>query len=138
MAGLLREHSREYKDINSLYFVFPDKKMAVTSEEFPVNKQGISGEHIEELEKIQELDSFPVLVESPIHEGGSFLSVIQKVEDDNGEILGYVAPVKQIAFLSLTNSFMIAVFPTRRRPYMTANSNFPLLFFTFWHGYLLY
>ena len=90
MAGLLREHSREYKDINSLYFVFPDKKMAVTSEEFPVNKQGISGEHIEELEKIQELDSFPVLVESPIHEGGSFLSVIQKVEDDNGEILGYV------------------------------------------------
>ena len=64
--------------------------MAVTSEEFPVNKQGISGEHIEELEKIQELDSFPVLVESPIHEGGSFLSVIQKVEDDNGEILGYV------------------------------------------------
>ena len=90
MAGLLREHSREYKDINSLYFVFPDKKMAVTSEEFPVNKQGISREHIEELEKIQELDSFPVLVESPIHEGGSFLSVIQKVEDDNGEILGYV------------------------------------------------
>ena len=90
MAGLLREHSREYKDINSLYFVFPDKKMAVTSEEFPVNKQGISEEHIEELEKIQELDSFPVLVESPIHEGSSFLSVLQKVEDDNGEILGYV------------------------------------------------
>ena len=27
MAGLLREHSREYKDINSLYFVFPDKKI---------------------------------------------------------------------------------------------------------------
>ena len=39
------------KDINSLYFVFPDKKMAVTSEEFPVNKQGISEGHIEELEK---------------------------------------------------------------------------------------
>ena len=57
IAGLLREYSREYKDINSLYFVFPDKKMAVTSEEFPVNKQGISGEHIEELEKIQELDT---------------------------------------------------------------------------------
>lgn len=36
---------------------FQTKKMAVTSEEFPVNKQGISGEHIEELEKIQELDS---------------------------------------------------------------------------------
>ena len=35
--------------------------MAVTSEEFPVNKQGISGEHIEELEKIQELDSFRFL-----------------------------------------------------------------------------
>lgn len=40
MAGLLREHSREYKDINSLYFVFPDKKMAVTSEEFPVKQAG--------------------------------------------------------------------------------------------------
>ena len=40
MAGLLREHSREYKDINSLYFVFPDKKMAVTSEEFPVTSRG--------------------------------------------------------------------------------------------------
>lgn len=91
MAGLLREHSREYKDINSLYFVFPDKKMAVTSEEFPVNKQGIKGERIEELEEVQEMDSFPVLVESLVHEGSSFLSVIQKVEDDNGETLGYVA-----------------------------------------------
>ena len=91
MAGLLREHSREYKDINSLYFVFPDKKMAVTSEEFPVNKQGIKGERIEELEEVQEMDSFPVLVESLVHEGSSFLSVMQKVEDDNGETLGYVA-----------------------------------------------
>lgn len=90
MAGLLREHSREYKDINSLYFVFPDKKMAVTSEEFPVNKQGISKKCIEELEEVQEMDSFPVLMESLVHEGSSFLSVIQKVEDDNGEILGYV------------------------------------------------
>ena len=53
MAGLLREHSREYKDINSLYFVFPDKKMAVTSEEFPVNKQGISGEHNKSLSGIR-------------------------------------------------------------------------------------
>ena len=91
IAGLLREYSREYKDINSLYFVFPDKKMAVTSEEFPVNKQGIKGERIEELEEVQEMDSFPVLVESLVHEGSSFLSVIQKVEDDNGETLGYVA-----------------------------------------------
>ena len=91
IAGLLREYSREYKDINSLYFVFPDKKMAVTSEEFPANKQGIKGERIEELEEIQERDSFPVLVESLVHEGSSFLSVIQKVEDDNGEALGYVA-----------------------------------------------
>ena len=65
--------------------------MAVTSEEFPVNKQGIKGERIEELEEVQEMDSFPVLVESLVHEGGSFLSVIQKVEDDNGEALGYVA-----------------------------------------------
>ena len=65
--------------------------MAVTSEEFPVNKQGIKGERIEELEEIQERDSFPVLVESLVHEGSSFLSVIQKVEDDNGEALGYVA-----------------------------------------------
>lgn len=91
IAELLREHSREYKDINSLYFVFPEKKMAVTSEEFPVNKQGIKKERIEELEEVQEKDSFPVLVESLIHEGSSFLSVIQKVEDDNGDILGYVA-----------------------------------------------
>ena len=91
IAELLREHSREYKDINSLYFVFPEKKMAVTSEEFPVNKQGIKKERIEKLEEVQEKDSFPVLVESLIHEGSSFLSVIQKVEDDSGDILGYVA-----------------------------------------------
>ena len=42
VAELLRNHSREYKDINSLYFVFPGEKMAVTSEEFPVNKQGLA------------------------------------------------------------------------------------------------
>lgn len=91
VAEALRSHSREYKNINSLYFVFPDEKMAVTSEEFPVSKQELDSTLVQKLEEEQEKDSFPVLVESVIHEGESFLSVIQKVEDDNGEILGYVA-----------------------------------------------
>lgn len=91
VAELLRNHSREYKDINSLYFVFPGEKMAVTSEEFPVNKQGLAKKDIQKLEEEQADNSFPVVVESLIHEGDSFLSVIQKVEDDNGNVLGYVA-----------------------------------------------
>ena len=90
IAVLLREHSREYKDINSIYFVFPDKKMAVTSEEFPVSKQGLEEGQIRGLEERQEADSFPVLTKSLIHEESSFISVIQKVEDDNGKALGYV------------------------------------------------
>ncbi|MDO5780897.1 MAG: sensor histidine kinase [Eubacteriales bacterium] len=91
VAEVLRSHSREYKNINSLYFVFSDKKMAVTSEEFPVSKQNLDGTLVKKLEEKQEEDSFPVLVESVIHEGESFLSVLQKVENDNGDILGYVA-----------------------------------------------
>ena len=91
VAEVLRSHSREYKNINSLYFVFPDGKMAVTSEEFPVSKQNLDGTLVKKLEEKQEEDSFPVLVESVIHEGESFLSVLQKVENDNGDILGYVA-----------------------------------------------
>ena len=91
VAEVLRSHSREYKNINSLYFVFPDEKMAVTSEEFPVSKQNLDGTLVKKLEEKQEEDSFPVLVESVIHEGESFLSVLQKVENDNGDILGYVA-----------------------------------------------
>lgn len=91
VAELLRNHSREYKDINSLYFVFPGEKMAVTSEEFPVNKQGLAKKDIQKLEEEQAENSFPVVVESLIHEGDSFLSVVQKVEDDNGNVLGYVA-----------------------------------------------
>lgn len=91
VAEVLRSHSREYKNINSLYFVFPDEKMAVTSEEFPVSKQNLDGTLVKKLKEKQEEDSFPVLVESVIHEGESFLSVLQKVENDNGDILGYVA-----------------------------------------------
>ena len=91
VAEVLRSHSREYKNINSLYFVFSDEKMAVTSEEFPVSKQNLDGTLVKKLEEKQEEDSFPVLVESVIHEGESFLSVLQKVENDNGDILGYVA-----------------------------------------------
>lgn len=91
VAEVLRSHSREYKNINSLYFVFPDEKMAVTSEEFPVSKQNLDGTLVKKLEEKQEEASFPVLVESVIHEGESFLSVLQKVENDNGDILGYVA-----------------------------------------------
>lgn len=91
VAEVLRSHSREYKNINSLYFVFPDAKMAVTSEEFPVSKQELDSTLVQKLKEEQEKDSFPVLMESVIHEGESFLSVIQKVEDDNGDILGYVA-----------------------------------------------
>ena len=51
VAELLRNHRREYKDINSLYFVFPGEKMAVTSEEFPVNKQGLAKKDIQKLEE---------------------------------------------------------------------------------------
>ena len=91
VAELLRNHSREYKEFNSLYFVFPGEKMAVTSEEFPVNKQGLAKKDIQKLEEEQADNSFPVVVESLIHEGDSFLSVVQKVEDDNGNVLGYLA-----------------------------------------------
>ncbi len=91
MAELLRNYSREYKDINSLYFVFPEEKMAVTSEEFPVNKQSLDENDIQKLKEAQDRSSFPTVLESLIHEENSVLSVAQKVEDDNGDVLGYVA-----------------------------------------------
>ena len=38
--------------------------MAVTSEEFPVNKQGLAKKDIQKLEEEQADNSFPVVVES--------------------------------------------------------------------------
>ena len=36
IAELLRNYRTEYKDLSSLYFVFPDERIAVTSEDYPV------------------------------------------------------------------------------------------------------
>ena len=47
IAELLRNYRTEYKDLSSLYFIFPDERMAVTSEDYPVCKRDIPEAEIE-------------------------------------------------------------------------------------------
>ena len=87
----LRQYVKEYKDINSLYFIFPGERLAVTSEDYPVNKRNLDVQVLNNIQKEQEEDPFPIVSETITHEGQKQLTVYQKVEGDSGELLGFMA-----------------------------------------------
>ncbi|MCR2023867.1 sensor histidine kinase, partial [Blautia pseudococcoides] len=53
IAELLRTYRTEYKDLSSLYFIFPDERIAVTSEDYPVCKRDIPEGEIEKIRRAE-------------------------------------------------------------------------------------
>ncbi|MBS6196653.1 MAG: sensor histidine kinase [Clostridiales bacterium] len=90
ISDLLRQYGRSSRDLASLYFIFPEKKLAVTSEDYPVCKKNLEKEDLEEIEKLQEGEAAPVIMENPVHEGEKQLSCVQEVTDGENRRLGYL------------------------------------------------
>lgn len=90
VAELLRNYRTEYKDLSSLYFVFPEDRIAVTSEDYPVCKRDIPEAEIEKIRHTESEEAVPVMFGDMVHDMGKQLSCIQAVTDDDGTVLGYM------------------------------------------------
>ena len=90
IAELLRNYRTEYKDLSSLYFIFPDERIAVTSQEYPVCKRDIPEAEIEKIRRTETEEAVPIMFGDMVHDTGKQLSCIQAVTDDDGIVLGYM------------------------------------------------
>ncbi len=90
IAELLRTYRTEYKDLSSLYFIFPDERIAVTSEDYPVCKRDIPEGEIEKIRRAEAKEAVPIMFGDMVHETGKQLSCIQSVVDKDGTVLGYM------------------------------------------------
>lgn len=90
IAELLRNYRTEYKDLSSLYFIFPDERIAVTSEDYPVCKRDIPEDEIERIRRAEAEEAVPIMFGDMVHETGKQLSCIQSVADQDGTVLGYM------------------------------------------------
>ena len=90
IAELLRNYRTEYKDLSSLYFIFPDERIAVTSEDYPVCKRDIPEDEIEKIRRAEAGEAVPIMFGDMVHETGKQLSCIQSVADQDGTVLGYM------------------------------------------------
>ena len=90
IAELLRNYRTEYKDLSSLYFIFPDERIAVTSEDYPVCKRDIPEAEIEKIRRTETEEAVPIMFGDMVHDTGKQLSCIQAVTDDDGIVLGYM------------------------------------------------
>ena len=88
IAELLRNYRTEYKDLSSLYFVFPDERIAVTSEDYPVCKRDIPEEEIVKIRQTEAEEAVPIMFGDMVHDTGKQLSCIQSVTDEDGTVLG--------------------------------------------------
>lgn len=90
IAELLRNYRTEYKDLSSLYFIFPDERIAVTSEDYPVCKRDIPEAEIKKIRRTETEEAVPIMFGDMVHDTGKQLSCIQAVTDDDGIVLGYM------------------------------------------------
>lgn len=90
IAELLRNYRTEYRDLSSLYFIFPDERIAVTSEDYPVCKRDIPEAEIAKIRQTETEEAVPIMFGDMVHDTGKQLSCIQAVTDDDGTVLGYM------------------------------------------------
>lgn len=90
IAELLRNYRTEYRDLSSLYFIFPDERIAVTSEDYPVCKRDIPEAEIAKIRQTETEEAVPIMFGNMVHDTGKQLSCIQAVTDDDGTVLGYM------------------------------------------------
>lgn len=90
MASLLGEFQQRYSDINSVYLVLPDSSVIVTSQDYPIYAKGIKSENIQQIASVHATEAGPVLIEDPFRMSPIFLSFIEGIINENGEVIGYL------------------------------------------------
>ncbi len=90
LAKMLRDYSGRHSEAGCFYLVIPEKRMIVTSLEYPVYHKEISEEKLDEIEKTGTASLTPALIKDPLREQDHILVFVSPVEADNGGICAYV------------------------------------------------
>lgn len=86
----LRTFSKMDQSISSMYLVIAEKYQIVTTLDYPVYRSGIKKEDIEQFKEICQENDGAVIVEDLIHDGDKLLQFIEKVIDEDGNVIGYL------------------------------------------------
>lgn len=90
IAEELRSYQETGNGATSVYFIFKEQGVAVTSEDYPMIKKGISQDYLAMLEEIRKNQPVPVVLPDIVHEKENQLSCIRAVYGSEGDILGYI------------------------------------------------
>lgn len=90
LAEFLREYKKNEDRFSSIYLILPEEQVAVTSEEFPVYKRGISEKEIKEIKESEQKTARPIVMADCVHEGQIQITGIQPVYDEEQKILAYL------------------------------------------------
>lgn len=90
LAEYLREYKKNEDRFSSIYLILPEEQVAVTSEEFPVYKRGISEKEIKEIKESEQKTARPIVMADCVHESQVQITGIQPVYDEEQKILAYL------------------------------------------------
>ncbi|MGN0484776.1 MAG: sensor histidine kinase [Lachnospiraceae bacterium] len=90
LAQILYEYKEQSSEITSVYLVIPKEKVIVTSEEYPLYRKELSEKKLSAVLQKTKENANPVLIEDLVHEEETVFSCAETVEDENGEIIGYI------------------------------------------------
>lgn len=90
IASALKTYKRRYSDIGSVYLVLPKDGIIVTSQDYPVYEKQLARTKADAIAEAANSGSMPVILQDPLRSSSDFLSYVDMIETDGGEILGYI------------------------------------------------
>lgn len=90
IAVLLREYMKRYQDIGSVYLVLPKEQVIVTSQDYPIYEKKVRASAIDKIKAASEVSITPKLFKDPLRDSSYMLSFVSPVEDENGDVIGYI------------------------------------------------
>lgn len=90
IASRLKTYKRRYSDIGSVCLVLPKDGIIITSQDYPIYEKQLAEEKTAAIAQAAVSGSMPAIIQDPLKSSSDFLSYIDTIEGDDGEILGYI------------------------------------------------
>ena len=90
ISSRLRTFAKKNDAVYSMYLMIPKKEQVVTTLDYPVYRTITESKDLAGFQKKAEKDSGPAILEDLIHSGENLLVFSEKIEDADGNLLGYV------------------------------------------------
>lgn len=90
MAEMLRVYKDRHSLITSMYLVIPEYCQVVSTLDYPVTRGDLERKSIEEIAALAENGTGLSVTEDILHLGQDILTYIETVENEAGEVLGYI------------------------------------------------